>query len=163
MRRLTLPILAVLLVALLTTRSSLAAPSEPSSASHRDLVALFEAWREFEQPRLLDGAPDYTAPTMAAKHIALKAFQARMAAIDPTGWPIEQQVDYQLVRAEMNGLDFNLRVLRPWARDPASTPRCGPSRVTPPPTKGQPIMHWWSFGPTLFHSPPRLLPSSPPR
>src|SRR5262249_36263059 len=27
--------------------------------------------------------------------------------------------DFRLVKAEMNGLDFNLRVLRPWARDPA--------------------------------------------
>ena len=34
-------------------------------------------------------------------------------------WPIEQQNDYKLVKAEMNGFDFNLRVLRPWARDPA--------------------------------------------
>ena len=40
-------------------------------------------------------------------------------AIDPKSWPIEQQNDYKLVKAEMNGLDFNLRVLRPWARDPA--------------------------------------------
>ena len=37
----------------------------------------------------------------------------------PSHWPIAQQVDYQLVRAEMNGLDFDLRVLKPWARDPA--------------------------------------------
>ena len=28
-------------------------------------------------------------------------------------------MDYQLVRAEMNGLDFDIRVLQPWARDPA--------------------------------------------
>src|SRR3712207_3560715 len=41
------------------------------------------------------------------------------SAIDPSGWPVAQQVDYHLVRAEMNGLDFNHRVLRPWARDPA--------------------------------------------
>jgi hypothetical protein len=32
---------------------------------------------------------------------------------------VEQQVDYQVARAEMNGLDFYLRVLKPWARDPA--------------------------------------------
>ena len=30
-----------------------------------------------------------------------------------------QQVDYALVRAEMNGFDFNVRVLKSWARDPA--------------------------------------------
>jgi hypothetical protein len=32
---------------------------------------------------------------------------------------VEQQVDHHLVRAEMNGLDFNIRVLRSWERDPA--------------------------------------------
>ena len=30
-----------------------------------------------------------------------------------------QQVDYHVVRAEMNGLDFDHRVLRPWANNPA--------------------------------------------
>ena len=43
----------------------------------------------------------------------------RLAAIDPSGWPIPQQVDYHVVRAEMNGLDFDHRVLRPWANNPA--------------------------------------------
>ena len=66
-----------------------------------------------------DGAPDYTAETLARKYSELAAYQARCAAIDPSQWPIAQQVDYQLVRAEMNGLDFDLRVLKPWARDPA--------------------------------------------
>jgi hypothetical protein len=28
-----------------------------------------------------------------------------------------QQVDWRLVRAKMNGFDFNHRVLKPWARD----------------------------------------------
>jgi hypothetical protein len=32
---------------------------------------------------------------------------------------VAQRVDYEIVRAEMNGLDFDLRVLQPWARDPA--------------------------------------------
>ena len=44
---------------------------------------------------------------------------ARLAAIDPTGWPIPQQVDYYVVRAEMDGLDFNHRVLKPWVNNPA--------------------------------------------
>jgi len=65
------------------------------------------------------GAPDYTAATLAQKHEKLKSYQARLAAIDPSGWPVEQQVDYRLVRAEMNGLDFYIRVLKPWERDPA--------------------------------------------
>lgn len=94
-------------------------PAGAQGPTHGDLVEFFEAWRDFERPNLVDGAPDYTASTLAAKHVRLKQLQSQLAAFDVSGWPIEQQVDYHLVRAEMNGLDFNLRVLRPWARDPA--------------------------------------------
>ncbi|HWW88566.1 MAG TPA: DUF885 family protein, partial [Vicinamibacterales bacterium] len=43
----------------------------------------------------------------------------RLSVIDPSSWPVNQQVDWHLVRAEMNGLDFDHRVLRPWAANPA--------------------------------------------
>jgi uncharacterized protein (DUF885 family) len=93
--------------------------SQNTPAGYDALLALFSEWRAFEKPPLRDGAPDYGAAAMAAQHEGLRALQARLKAIDPSGWPIPQQVDYHLVRAEMNGLDFNHRVLRPWARDPA--------------------------------------------
>jgi len=91
----------------------------PRKATYNELVTLFTGWRVFEQPALLDGAPDYTPAAMALKGEALPSWQARLAAIEPSGWPVEQQVDYHLVRAEMNGLAFRLRVLQPWSRDPA--------------------------------------------
>ncbi len=56
---------------------------------------------------------------MSTQHHDLASYQGRLAAIDPSGWPIPQQVDYYVVRAEMNGLDFDHRVLRPWANNPA--------------------------------------------
>jgi hypothetical protein len=96
-----------------------AARSQQAPAGYDALVALFTKWRTFEKPPLRDGAPDYGTAAMAAQHEGLRALQARLKAIDPSGWPIPQQVDYHLVRAEMNGLDFNHRVLRPWERDPA--------------------------------------------
>src|SRR6266480_248650 len=83
------------------------------------LVKLFQQWREFEHPVMKNNVPDYSASAMAAKAAALPRWRKRLDAIDPKSWPIEQQNDYKLVKAEMNGLDFNLRVLRPWARDPA--------------------------------------------
>lgn len=55
---------------------------------------------------------------MTAKAAELARWRKRLDAIVPKSWPIEQQIDYRLVKAEMNGFDFNLRVLRPWARDP---------------------------------------------
>jgi hypothetical protein len=96
-----------------------AAQNSSARGSYDDLVALFADWRGFERPPMRDGAPDYTAKTFARRHQELKKYQARLAAIDASGWPIEQQVDYQLVGAEMNGLDFDIRVLKPWERDPA--------------------------------------------
>ena len=83
------------------------------------LVELFEEWREFQQPVFRDGVPDYSVPAMERQHQELAKYQQRLAAIDISGWPVGQQIDALLVGAEMNGLDFDHRVLRPWARDPA--------------------------------------------
>jgi hypothetical protein len=86
---------------------------------HADLLVLFEDWREFESPPLLDGAPDYTEERFRAREAEFEALRARLKAFDIDAWPVPQQVDWHLVRAEMNGYDFNRRILRPWARDPA--------------------------------------------
>ncbi len=83
------------------------------------LVKLFQQWREFEHPVMKNNVPDYSASAMATKAAALPGWRKRLEAIDPKSWPIAEQNDHRLVKAEMNGLDFNLRVLRPWARDPA--------------------------------------------
>ena len=90
-----------------------------SNNSYDSLVSLFAEWRAFEQPPLREGAPDYTAETFAKRHAELPKGQARLAAIKPDAWPVAQQVDWQVVRAEMNGFDFYVRVLQPWVRDPA--------------------------------------------
>jgi hypothetical protein len=90
-----------------------------SAGSSEDrLVAFFREWRAFQRPKVVDGVPDYSASAMAAQQRALADTQKRLAAIDPSGWPIPQQVDYQVVRAEMAGLDFDHRVLKPWANNP---------------------------------------------
>jgi hypothetical protein len=107
----------VLGVIFIVSTIALGTGAHAASGSYPDLVALFDKWLAFERPPLRDGAPDYTAATIAGRHVELKSWQARLAAIDPTGWPVAQQVDYQLVRAEMNGLDFDIRVLQPWARE----------------------------------------------
>jgi hypothetical protein len=87
--------------------------------NYTDLLQLFEDWREFESPPLLDGAPDYTAGQFKKRHAELQQYRARLDGFDISDWPIAQQVDWHLVRAEMNGFDFNHRVLQPWVRDPA--------------------------------------------
>lgn len=91
----------------------------PTSNKYVDLTALFQEWRTFENPPKRNGAPDYTAKTFQKRWPEFKQLQARLLAIDTTGWPTTQQVDWHIVWAEMNGYDFNHRILKPWARDPA--------------------------------------------
>ena len=87
-------------------------------ASFEDLVELFREFRSVETPTTDTGLPDYTVAAMSRQREQLDAMQARLVAMDISDWPVDQQVDYHLVRAEMNGLDFYHRVLRPWSRDP---------------------------------------------
>ncbi len=108
-----------MILAMIAIMSAISFTQANAQSSYADLTALFEEWRDFEKPPLVDGAPDYSQHSMKAKHKGLKALQRKLAAIDTTGWSIEQKIDARLIMAEMNGLDFNIRILRPWARDPA--------------------------------------------
>ncbi|MGE3372772.1 MAG: DUF885 family protein [Vicinamibacteria bacterium] len=92
---------------------------DPSESGYARLVALFGEWREFQQPRVREGVPDYRPAAMEEQRRGLGALRERLEAIDPSGWPVARRVDRALVQAEMNGLDFDQRVLRPWVRDPA--------------------------------------------
>ncbi len=94
-------------------------PAQPAMSEYNDLLGLFKEWREFERPPRLNGAPDYTAETFATRYEDYKRLRAQLDAMDHSGWTVPQQVDWHLVRAEMNGFDFNHRVLKPWVRDPA--------------------------------------------
>jgi uncharacterized protein DUF885 len=105
-------------------------------SGYGELVKLFEGWRAFERPVMNGPVPDYGAGAMAAKAAALPEWRKRLDAIDTSGWPIERVNDSKLVRAEMNGFDFNLRVLRPWARDPAFYVSVWPARSDCPLREG---------------------------
>src|SRR5262249_54542532 len=68
------------------------------STRYDDLRALFTEWRAFQKPKLADGVPDYSAAAMAAQQRELPSYQRRLQAIDPAAWPVNQQVDWQIVR-----------------------------------------------------------------
>ncbi|MGH9320648.1 MAG: DUF885 family protein [Vicinamibacteria bacterium] len=110
--------------------------SSPRSTRYEDLVALFRDWRAFQKPPMVEGVPDYSAAAMAAQRRELPEYRSRLAAIDPKGWPIPQQVDYHVVRAEMNGLDFDHRILQPWANNPAFYVTVFPSESDQPAREG---------------------------
>jgi hypothetical protein len=98
------------------------------NSTYQDLVKLFEEWREFQKPVIVDAVPDYTADALAKQHLDLKSYQARLAAIDPSSWPVSQQVDYHIVRASttaccglgrgipdfMRCITHPRRMCRPW-------------------------------------------------
>ena len=101
------------------TTANLNTTEKFTSNVYPDLVALFKEWRSFEKPPLLNGAPDYTSETFENRWSEFKELQSGLQSIDTTNWPVENQVDWMIVWAEMNGYDFNHRILQPWARDPA--------------------------------------------
>jgi hypothetical protein len=102
----------------LATLLSMPAAAAPTATGHDQLVSLFADWRSFNHPQIVRGKPDYSAAAMSAKARRLPEFQHRLEAIHTDGWTASQRGDHRFVKAEMNGLDFFLRVLKPWARDP---------------------------------------------
>lgn len=103
----------------LAAAAPLAAQEQAARPDHAALVALYDAFRAFVPPPMVKGVPDYSPPAMAKQYEELKRFQARLAAIDDSGWPVSERVDYMVVLAEMRGLEFQHRVVQPWKRDPA--------------------------------------------
>ena len=114
-----LPLRAAAALALAACAGASPTPTLPKSTRYEDLVALFGDWRAFQKPPLEKGVPDYTSAAMGKQRRALPDYRSRLASIDPSGWPVARQVDYHVLRAEMNGLDFDHRVLEPWANNPA--------------------------------------------
>ena len=89
------------------------------SLNYDDLIQLFNDWRNFENPPLLDGAPNYTKERFDNDQNKFIKLRERLNSFYIEEWPINKQIDWHIVKAEMNGYDFNYRVLKPWERDPA--------------------------------------------
>ena len=114
--------------------------SAARAPTYAQLLALFTEWRAFAEPPRIDGIPDYTPATNSRRLVALEAMQVRLAAIDTAGWSIPEQVDWHLVRAEMNGMRYHLTVLQPFARDPAYYASVRPEESDTPAEEG-PTIH----------------------
>ncbi len=129
----------VLVVVCLHAAGACPQSAEPDG-DYEALVQLFAEWRDFQKLPVVDGVPDYTPEAMRRQASELETYQQRLAAIDPSSWPRTQQVDYHLVRAEMNGLEFDHRVMRPWVRMPSFYKVVLPSETDVPAREGQ-VMH----------------------
>ncbi|NIR50167.1 DUF885 domain-containing protein [candidate division KSB1 bacterium] len=133
-------ILVIILISTAAWAQTTTQENNKEGNSYEDLVEIFKDWREFQKPTLVDGIPDYTADAMAKQHRELTEYRQRLAAVDTSGWSVSQRVDYLLIWAEMNGLDFDHRVHRPWARNPAFYTMIWPSQSDVPRREG-PVLH----------------------
>ena len=88
-----------------------------TNTKYQDLVKLHKEFREFQMIPLNNGVPDYSPDAVAGRWGELKVFQKQLLAFNFSSWSISEKIDYHLVRAEMNGLEFQHRVVRPWSRD----------------------------------------------
>ncbi len=87
--------------------------------NYQSVLDLFQELRQLEKTSLPRGVPDYRNQTILKIQQSLSLYKSRHSKIDTTGWLLDQKVDYVLLLSEMNALDFNCRILKPWARDPS--------------------------------------------
>ena len=83
-----------------------------------DLLTLAEELRTLREPAVADRVPDYSPAAVARWQKGLAALRTKHAAFDTREWPVADRVDHVLVGTQLNAFDFDLRILRPWQRDP---------------------------------------------
>jgi len=127
-------------------------PAPGDQESYAALVAFFAEWRQAQKPRVVAGVPDYTPAGVGALRGRLAAMRARFSELSESGLTAAQRIDRQLVESEMNGLDFDLSVLRPWSRNPAFYAMAIGSESDTPLREGPTIegaIELWRFTPPL--------------
>jgi len=111
-------ILVVILAAVSTVFPYSTKAQQSATSGYDSLVALYNDIRADAQPPVGDGVPDYSQSAVAQRQAKVPEFRRRLAAISTSGWTIPQRVDYLLVQARLNALDFQFRVQHPWSSDP---------------------------------------------
>ena len=121
MRAFTL-ILGTVVTLCLTINSDPAAADDRSiSHASEDFIQLAADFRAFRSPLFrartwrpthqVEGVPDY-AEVVRSQRAGLQEFRERLNAIDPGDWPVHDQVDYLLLRSEMDDVYFEQHILR---------------------------------------------------
>ena len=87
--------------------------------NRQELEELYNDWRQFEFPPLKNGAPDYSNETFKNRMPEFRKLRDRLIKIDKSELETKSKIDWSIIWAEMNGFEFNFRVLKPWERDPA--------------------------------------------
>eukprot|EP00122_Pirum_gemmata_P010923 Pgem_evm1s10113 len=106
--------------------------------TYQQVIDLFIEWLSFEKSPSLqeinqnDGGnnddnklgrniPNYTKDFMVEKLKINKQFLQRLEDLETSSnnWSIDEKIDIDLVRSQMNGFSFFCEVLKPWSRDPS--------------------------------------------
>ena len=109
-------IVTALLLAAACTEFAL---SQTAQASREDLTRMFLAARQLRQPIFDDGIPDFSPAAIAGQKAELLNLRARFDGLEPGDWLRADQVDYLMVRSELDMLDYGLHVYRATSRNPA--------------------------------------------
>src|SRR4029434_2521111 len=112
---------AVFLIALLLANASVPAESLDKLAND------FWTWRAKYAPFTGDdvnrierpgGIRDWSRARIDRQRKDLAAFETRWEELDPTSWPITQQVDYRLIGSALARVRWELDINPRWKRDP---------------------------------------------
>ena len=95
------------------------ASAQKIDQTNNDLHDLFKEWRAFEVPPIKNGVPDYKKITFNERFPQFLKLKSKLCDIDKSLLSLEEEVDWTIIWAEMNGYLFNYKVLKPWERDPA--------------------------------------------
>ena len=98
----------------------------PAQDEHpQELLKLAEEFRAMRgytarrwQASAETGVPDYAALVQKQKEL-LPLFRNRLDALDPSSWSVHCQIDYLLLRAQMDKLEWELYVVRQTTRNPS--------------------------------------------
>lgn len=117
-RTFSLAILCLLIPAAPGSMPSLSARAQDGTGSYEALVALYDRMRASQRPAVVEGMPDYSAASVAERRRVLDEIGQQLDRFDSASWPRPRRIDHLLVLAQWRAQDFDLRVMKPWARDP---------------------------------------------
>ncbi len=107
--------------------TSLTSSAQSPATTLQKLADDFWSWRAQQAPFTGDdvnrlerpsGKRDWSAAAVAKRREDLTSFEARWKKIGVSGWPVAQQVDYQLVGAALARVRWELEINPRWKRDP---------------------------------------------
>ena len=81
-----------------------------------ELVDLYNDWREFEVPPFIEGVPDYSTSAFEKREESFQTLRNRLQNMPKENWTDSEQVDWHLLWAEMNGYEFNTKILKSWEK-----------------------------------------------